>query len=197
MAEVAFHELIQRIRAGDAEAAAILVRQYEPEIRRAVRFRLGNSRLRRVFDSMDVCQSVLGSFFVRVAAGQFDLEEPNQLLRLLTVMAQNKLRNYANQQNALRRDQRRQLADGTPVLEGVPDRVSSPSQVIARRELWTVIHKELNAEERYVAEQRAAGRPWNELAAELGCTPEGLRKRYSRAVDRVVQRLGLDGISHA
>lgn len=197
MAEASFQELIQRIRAGDAEAAATLVRQYEPEIRRAVRFRLATSRLRRVFDSMDVCQSVLGSFFVRAAAGQFDLEEPNQLLRLLTVMAQNKLRNYANQQHALRRDRRRELADGEPLLEGVADRVSTPSQVVAGRELWSVIHRELTAEERYLAEQRAAGRGWNELASELGCTAEGLRKRYSRAVDRVVERLGLDENSHA
>lgn len=187
-----FRDLIRRIRVGDADAAAALVRQYEPEIRRAVRLRLTSPQLRRVFDSMDICQSVLGNFFVRAAAGQFDLEEPNQLLRLLTVMAQNKLRNYANHQHALRRDQRRVLADGAPVLENVVGPLPTPSQTISRRELLDAINQELSPEERYLAEQRAAGRGWTEIAAELGCTPEGLRKRYARVVDRVIRQLGLE-----
>ena len=78
-----FKELVGRMRAGDDDAAAELVRQYEPLIRREVRLRLEDRRLRRTFDSMDVCQSVLASFFVRAAAGQYDLDEPAQLVRLL------------------------------------------------------------------------------------------------------------------
>jgi hypothetical protein len=53
-----FRDLIGRIRAGDAEAAATLVRAFEPELWRYVRIRLTDARLRRVLDSMDVCQSV-------------------------------------------------------------------------------------------------------------------------------------------
>ena len=59
-------ECIRRVRAGDEQAAAELVRRYEPLIRREVRFQLEDRRLCRVFDSMDICQSVLASFFVRV-----------------------------------------------------------------------------------------------------------------------------------
>ena len=40
---------------------------------------------------MDICQSVLGSFFVRAATGQYKLETPEHLLKLLTTMARNKL----------------------------------------------------------------------------------------------------------
>ena len=46
-----FEELIRRVRAWDQEAAAELVRRYEPAIRRAARIRLVDSRLRRLFDS--------------------------------------------------------------------------------------------------------------------------------------------------
>ena len=72
--EVSFRDLIGRVRHGDEQAAAELVRRYEPAIRRAVRFRLTDPRLRRTCDSMDVCQSVLLSFFVRAASGQYDLD---------------------------------------------------------------------------------------------------------------------------
>ena len=62
-----YADFIRRIRAGDAQAAEEVVRRFEREIRLEVRtcLRLRDARLRRVFDSMDVCQSVLGSFFVR------------------------------------------------------------------------------------------------------------------------------------
>src|SRR3954447_8804555 len=104
--DVSFQELIGRVRKGDERAAAELVRRYEPAIRRAVRFRLTDPRLRRTCDSMDICQSVLLSFFVRAASGQYDLETAEQLLRLLTTMSRNSLLTQAGLQGAPRRDHR-------------------------------------------------------------------------------------------
>src|SRR5579883_3404747 len=108
--ESSFPLLLQRVRAGDAEAAAALVRSYEPEIRRAIRVRLTDPRLRRTLDSMDVCQSVLANFFVRAAAGQFDLREPKDLLKLLVTMARNKILDRTRQERAERRNGRRTQA---------------------------------------------------------------------------------------
>jgi hypothetical protein len=83
---VQFNELLQRVRDGDAVAADELVRNYESAIRVAVRIRLSDPALRQQFDSMDVCQSVLKSFFLRTAAGQYDLRDPAQLVALLTAV---------------------------------------------------------------------------------------------------------------
>ena len=105
--QVAFAEFIRRIRAGDDQAAAEFVRQYEPLIRRAVRFRLEDARLRRVFDSMDVSQSVLASFFARAAVGMYDLDNPKQLVKLLATMTRNKVATAAQRQRCQRRDNRR------------------------------------------------------------------------------------------
>src|SRR5262245_7012850 len=86
-----FVDFLRRIRSGDQDATAELVRQYEPAIRLEVRRRLNDPSLSPVLGSMDICQSVLASFFVRVAGGQFDLEEPEQLLGLLVARTRNKL----------------------------------------------------------------------------------------------------------
>src|SRR6478736_1392899 len=86
-----FADFLRRIRAGDQGAAAELVRQYEPAIRLEVRRRLNDPSLYPLFGSMDICQSVLASFFVRVAVGQYDLDHPGELLGLLVAMARNKL----------------------------------------------------------------------------------------------------------
>src|SRR3954451_10942080 len=91
IATVPFHDFIARIRGGDEDAARELVRQFEKVIRREVHLRLDNPRLYRVFDSMDISQSVLVSFFARASSGQFDLETPAQLVKLLIKMTRNKV----------------------------------------------------------------------------------------------------------
>jgi RNA polymerase sigma-70 factor (ECF subfamily) len=186
-------QLFARVRAGDADAAAELFRRYEPAIRRRVRvwLRLQDPRLRRVFDSMDICQSVMASFFVRAAAGQYDLEDPPQLIALLFRMARHKLAHEVARQQARRRDIRRDQGP-SPGESDVVDQAASPSSQLAGRELLQAVRDRLSAEERQLAELRAEGREWAQIAGELGGTPEGRRKQLARALDRVSNELGLD-----
>ena len=66
-----FDKFLAALRSGDERAAAELVRRYEPYLRQVICLRLTDPCLRRVFDSVDICQSVLGEFFVRLADGRF------------------------------------------------------------------------------------------------------------------------------
>jgi RNA polymerase sigma-70 factor (ECF subfamily) len=184
--------LIQRVRAGDQDAATELVRQYEPAIRRAVRFQLRDSRLRRALDSMDVCQSVMGSFFARAALGQFEIDKPEQVLRLLVTMARNKLATQARKPH-IRRQETGGLEPGeaAKVAEPVSPDIT-PSRQAAGRDLLEAFRNRLSDDERELADQRAAGREWGEIAAARGESAEALRKRLARALDRVSQQLGLD-----
>ena len=187
----AFEELIRRIRAGDQDAATVLVKHYEPAIRRAVRFRLADRGLGTLLESMDICQSVMASFFIRAASGQYELQTPGQLLKLLTAMARNKLTSQARKQNAQRRDSRR-------VISGGPDdnrfvaAGQSPSKEFAARDLLQEVHRRLSADERQILELRNQGGNWAAIAAELGGSADALRRKLSRALDRVAEQLGLD-----
>ena len=185
-----FRGLIERVRAGDGPAAAELVRRYEPMIRRAARVRLADHRLGRVLDSMDICQSVLASFFVRASSGQYDLETPDQLLKLLATMARNKLANQANAQRAAKRDVRR--VDHGAIDGDLAGRDPTPSVQVAGRELLDLARTRFRPDELRMIDRRRDGAEWAEIAAELGATPEALRKRHERAVDRVARELGLD-----
>ncbi len=189
--ESSFRDLINRVRQGDSLAATQLVRQYEPEMRRAVRLALTDPALLRVIDSVDVCQSVLANFFVRAASGQFDLEHPNQLRALLATMARNRFRDHVRRQQAVRRDNRRTQTSNVQPLYESPDEAETPSQIVCNAELLDEVRRRLSADERYLAEQRASGREWQELADELGSTAEALRKRFTRALDRVTQEMHL------
>jgi RNA polymerase sigma-70 factor (ECF subfamily) len=194
--ESTFADFIRRIRAGDEQAATELVRRYESAVRIEVRMRLADSRLRRVFDSMDLCQSVLASFFVRVAAGQYDLERPEQLVRLLVTMARNKVAYQARRQQAMRRDRRRDVELDQPGWEPA-GAGPSPSRIVAGRELLAELRRRLTPEELRVADLRAEGRPWAEIAAVLGGTAQARRRQLARALDRVAAQVGLEGRADA
>jgi RNA polymerase sigma-70 factor (ECF subfamily) len=186
-----FADFLRRVRDGDDEAAEQLVRQYEAAIRLEVRMNLSDSRLRRRFDSMDVCQSVLGSFFARAALGQYDLNDPGQLLRLLVVMARNKLRDQVRKERRQKRDHRAvegAVDEGMDVAGDAP----SPSRFLAGKELLAAVRARLNDEERQIADRRCQGQSWEEVARAMGGTAEARRKQFDRAVDRVSQELGLD-----
>jgi RNA polymerase sigma-70 factor (ECF subfamily) len=156
-----------------------------------VRVRLASARLGNLLDSMDICQSVLKSFFVRAASCQFDLETPEQVLKLLTAMARNKLASQARRQHALRRDNRRASAIGDEgswlVASG-----DSPSAAIVVRDLQQEVRRRLAPDEWQLLELKNQGHDWAAIAARVGGSGESLRKKLARAIDRVVAELGLD-----
>lgn len=190
MVDDEFREAIQRMRAGDEQAAADLVREYEPLIRREVRMHLVDARLRRVFDSLDVEQSVLASFFVRAAAGEYDLDSPAQLAALLVRMVQNKLASTVRKQYRRRRDARRTESNEQALYATVVEE-STVSEQLANRELLEALQQQLSREELEIARLRGAGLSWEEVAAEVGGKAHSRRMQLSRAVERAARNLGL------
>jgi RNA polymerase sigma-70 factor (ECF subfamily) len=190
--DITFADFLRRVRTGDEQAAAELVRRYESAVRVEVRMRLADSRLRRVLDSMDLCQSVLASFFIRAAAGQYDLERPEQLVRLLVTIARNKVAYQARRQQAQRRDQRRNVAIEQEGWEPAGAE-ASPSRVASGRELLAELRRQLTPDELRVADLRAEGRQWAEIAAVLGGTAQARRRQLARALDRVTAQVDLEG----
>jgi RNA polymerase sigma-70 factor (ECF subfamily) len=187
--EPPFSHFIERIRRGDEEAARDLVRRFEHLIRCEIRVRLTDPSLYRVFDSMDICQSVLGSFFVRAALGDYQLDRPEDLVRLLVGMAKKKLAFYVRKQRAQRRDYRRTQQVGMDTLSAPGD---DPSKLVANREVLAEFRRRLTEEERLLADLRAQGLGWDAIADRYGGTSAGRRMQLTRAIKRVAEQLDLD-----
>lgn len=183
-----FTELLTRVRSGDADAANEIVRQYESLIRVAVRTRLSDPRLRRQLDSLDVCQSVLVSFFIHAATGAYDLQEPAQLVALLTKMAQNKLAMRARSQFRQRRDTRRTIELAGDTL-GLASSVPGPDQQVAGRELLDRALSMMTPDMREVAARRMEGESWANIAAALGGTADARRKQFERSISMISEAL--------
>lgn len=198
MSKAGVAELLSRVRTGDGAAAEELVRSYEPELRRAIRVRLTDARLRRLVDSIDICQSVLAGFFVRTVAGQYEIQSPEELLKLLVTMARNRVIDWARRAQADRRDGRRNvsLEDENGQMRPIVQQQASPVSVLVNRELMENVRSRLAPDELKLMEQRADGLDWNEIAASTGEQPNAVRMRLTRALDRVAAELGLEE-SHA
>lgn len=191
-----FGRLVAAVRAGDQDAAAELVRIYESHVRRVIRMRLTDPHLKRQFDSVDVCQSVLGEFFHRASNGQFVIDTPQQLAALLAKMAKNRFLRHVAMQQAARRDIRRLIRSSVDDLP-LTARDPSPSQLAASRDLQQAIRDRMTAETLWLTERRLEGKTWVELAREMKMktTPDNLRVRWVRALERIAEELksAMDG----
>jgi len=192
-----FTQLIRRVRSGDQDAAVALVRQFEPFIHREIRLRLEDQQLRQAYDTVDVSQSVLGSFFVRAAVGEFDVGSPDQLLRLLMTITRRKVAALARRERRQKRDRRRQVDNQQEILATVPGREPTPSAIASSAELIERAKSLLSDEVRAIVELRGADCSWQQVAERMGGTSQGRRVQLMRAMKRVMQQLGFEDVSHA
>ncbi len=103
-----FRELIRLARAGDETACTRLACEFEPFMRRVVRFRMrcrtDRPQLRHEVDSLDICQSVFKSLFLGLCAGRFDLGRPEHLEKLLAAMVRFKVSTRARRLSVVLRE---------------------------------------------------------------------------------------------
>ena len=189
-----FESLLSQACSGHAGAARKLVSMYEPEIRRAARVRLNDSRMRRVVDSLDICQSVFGRFF-EAATSEKDLElkSPEQLLGLLVRMTRNRVIDEHRKLTAQKRN------NGEAVVEAsssaIPETRPGPRTKFEIKELIGKVREKLTPIERQVADFRTEGNSWEEIASKIGGTADSHRKRYERAIKRMRNEFSRTNVS--
>lgn len=190
-------ELIDRVRAGDQNAASILVHQYEPEIRRFIRFRMTSTSVRRFVDSLDICQSVLARFFRSLDNNDFELSDPKQLQALLMQIAQNRIYDVVAWQHARKRDSRKLEKHGEDLLTRLESSSTPAERLVEMQELVDQIYLHCNGEDRDLIERRMNGAEWKELAEYTGASQDAVRKRVSRALERAAIDAGILTRSHS
>jgi len=187
-----FEDLLAQVRQGDERASAELVRLYEPEVRRFVRYRLHSPKMRRFLDSLDVCQSVFAKFFHRIGAGQFDLHSPRQLHQLLMTMANNKLLDHYRKQATTRHGGAAAIEEQT--VDWVADTTAPGTKDVENREIVDLLRSRMPTNEQELLDQWMKGEDWPAIAAHAGTTSEAVRKRLTRAIDRVAKDLGWEEV---
>ncbi len=98
--------LLRRCRNGDDDAALQIYLKYAEKLICLAK-KETSAELAARFDPEDIVQSVFRTFFRRVANGQYEAPDGDELWKLLLVMALNKVRTRATQHRAGKRDIRK------------------------------------------------------------------------------------------
>jgi len=161
---------------GHAEAVRY-ARAHSDSIRRIISSRLG-LRLRQVFGPEDIEQSLLRTL-LQQPQPPTPLAE-HELRRLVLVIALRLVLAKARDEHPSRWE--------SPVdLEKRQGTMVDPAEQAAARD---VIHlaRELAGDDWSLVEARLEGRTFPELASSLGSTPDALRMRWRRAIDRITEQ---------
>jgi RNA polymerase sigma-70 factor (ECF subfamily) len=192
-------DLLDHARAGDPEALGRLLARHTPYLQRFVELRL-DPRLRARLDPSDVVQDTQMEALRRLPRY---LERPPMPFRLwLRQLALNRLRN-------LRRDRaftaRRSVYREVPLPEGSAAEFarqflapgSSPSQRLSREELARRVRQSMarlaEADREVLLLRHFQGLSNQEAGDLLGISPDGVSKRYGRAVLRLHKLLFPEG----
>jgi RNA polymerase sigma-70 factor (ECF subfamily) len=169
-------------RAGDEDAARQIVERYVDRLVALARQRL-SPRLARRFDPEDVLQSVFRTFFDRARAGQFHVEGPDDLCKLLTRITIHKtFRQVAFHRAAKRTPEREavQDADNGPDILELLDREPSPAEANLFVDQLEGLLKEIRPDDRQILEMRLLGHTNAEIAAQLGISERTIRRLMER-----------------
>jgi len=146
--------------------------------------------IRRAADPSDVYQSVMASFFIRAALGQYDISGPDQLKALLIKIARNKFADLARKPHP----RTSVVPVGGRGLSGIdpPDPAKSPASQVMWKDLLQTIRDRFTDAERRVSDLRMMGHNWEEVGAELGERADTVRMRLERALKRIGREMNLE-----
>jgi DNA-directed RNA polymerase specialized sigma24 family protein len=111
-------------------------------------------------------------------------------------MAHHRVVDLARHHRAACRDNRRVSPLGEAMLTEMVDTAATPSRLVLGKDLLGEIRNRMTDEERAVLDRRTQGLSWEEIAAQLDCTSGAVRKRLTRALDRIGTALGLHELCH-
>ena len=175
--------LVDRCRQGDGGAARELFDRYVDRLVAVARRRLSRPITSRV-DPEDVVQSVFRTFFGRLRAGQFHLDQQNDLCKLLVRITVNKALQQVAFQKAAKRDPAQEAHTGDPDQDQVLEllaREPAPEEAVAFLDQLEHFLTQLDPQERRILEMRLQGYSNEDICQELGI--------YDRKIRRVLERL--------
>lgn len=176
---------LERLKAGDSGAAALIWERYFSELVRLARRRL-DPAARRAADEEDVALSALDSFYRGVARGRFpDLADRENLWRILVVIT-------ARKASDLRLHERRQKRGGGQVpatdgpgsdelvLDALLSEAPSPELLAEMMQACEQLFERLDAPLlREIALARMEGLTTEEIAEQLGCVPRTVERKLA------------------
>lgn len=179
----------RRLGEADEEALAALLREYEPEIRRAASLRLG-PLLRPHLDSLDLVQSVFITLLKGLRDDKFHVAGPHELVALSAEIIRRKVAQVwkrMKRRSELNANLTGTHEDDEHIVVNRPDAPDPAVEVEVRDGIARMLN-EVDEADRRLLELRLEGYSTAEAARELDADPDVLRVRLSRLRRKLTER---------
>jgi RNA polymerase sigma-70 factor (ECF subfamily) len=176
------NSLLKLWQAGDQRAAQELFDRYAERLLALARRRISQRLASRV-DPEDVVQSVFRTFFDRAKAGQFTIEDPNDVCKLLARITVHKTLRQIAFHKAAKRDpslEAGQGLDGQERLREILDREPTPEAANAFVDQLEHFLGRLRPSDRQILELRMQGYNNLEIAEQLKVSDRKIRRLMER-----------------
>jgi RNA polymerase sigma factor (sigma-70 family) len=182
--------LLDRVKDGDPEAAALIFRRYTRRLLALARRQL-DTWIRDRVDPEDVVQSVYKSFFARHVRGDFTLDNWDSLWALLCLMTVRKCADKADYFQAACRDIRLEIrlpgdSDRSTIWK-IPGREPTPAEAALLTELLERLLRGLEEEDRLMVVLHLQGYTLHEISDRAGRAHRTVRRVIARARRRLLR----------
>jgi DNA-directed RNA polymerase specialized sigma24 family protein len=178
-------EFLAKLQGGNDGSVEAMLREMDPFLRRVIRLRLLDGRLRRAVDTTDILQSLLKDFLRQRAAGEPSESSSAELCAYLAAAVRYKVR------SRLRKERRH--AGGLPEEWEPASPAPEVGKRIEDRDFAAAIRDRLDESSRLLLDLKAQGLTWQEVASKVGGRADALRMRLNRSVAGVLSELGDEG----
>jgi RNA polymerase sigma-70 factor (ECF subfamily) len=179
----------RRLSEADEEALAALLREYEPEIRRAASLRLG-PLLRPHLDSLDLVQSVFITLLKGLRDDKFHVAGPHELVALSAEIIRRKVAQVwkrMKRRTSLNTHLTGTHEDQEHIVVNRPDSIDPAAEAAVRDGIARMLN-EVDEADRRLLELRLEGYTTAEAARALDADPDILRVRLSRLRRKLTER---------
>jgi RNA polymerase sigma-70 factor (ECF subfamily) len=184
--------LVSRWRSGDQEAARQIFERYVSQLLGLASRRISQRLASRV-DPEDIVQSVFRTFFHRAREGQFQIDDPDDLCKLLARITVHKtLRQIAFHKRA-KRNACQETGQGDDDADHMISLLASeptPEDTVALYDQMDHFLGQLGSEDRLILQMRMEGYTNVEIAEKLNITDRKIR----RLLERIRGQAALEGL---
>jgi DNA-directed RNA polymerase specialized sigma24 family protein len=188
MPSLELQEFFAALRSGDPQTVESLLNQLDPSLRRIIRARLLDARVRSVADTSDIFQSLLKDFLFQKESQRSPSESSAGMYAYLAAAASHKI------QAKLRKERRRagNPADNfEPVSQEPP-----PTKPFEDGDFVEAVRDRLGEDRRRLFDLAMQGLTWTEISAIVGGKPDALRMRLRRGIASALSELGEEELIH-
>jgi RNA polymerase sigma-70 factor (ECF subfamily) len=182
MTTKALDALLEKLSAGDLDAAQEVFRDYEPYLRKVVRHHLPE-RLRPKFDSVDVVQSVWATFLRDFRESGRRFASADHLRNFLVLVTRHRLTDRIRRHH--RALEHEEPLAGTAPEDLPPSREPRPSQLAQAEELWQRMLALCPPEYHEVLQLKRQGLSLDEIAAQTGLHEGSVRRILRKLAGRL------------